>query len=543
MKKLLNIVLPLLLVAMMIADSCGKLDFLEEMFPDGTLDEEIVTQGYLSAPDTITPFSQMQYARPDLEELQTLLDDACLLGEGREVDSIIDAADRFYQAVDWFNTCYTLADIHYSADLTDSYWEREYNYLSSNVARVDQMMDDLGYALAESPVRKRLEKQYFGEGFFESYDGDYVWADELVELMEQENALIQKYYTQSDDIGTLLSPLLKSERKAAQTLVDLIRVRKAIAEFLGYEDYISYANEAYYYRDYDPDEVTSYLEAIRRELVPIYRETWMLAADLPEAAEEQTFAYVRDAAQRMGGAVWDAFQLMEDAELYDIAYSENKFNSSFEMFIRTYGEPYILMNPEGTEYDFLTFAHEFGHFCNDFASNESFVGIDVAEIFSQGLEYLSLLYQDGTDDLVTAKMVDSLATYVEQACYTAFEQEMYRIPEDELSVDALCDLYSRLASEYGFDEYGFEPLDFVSVNHFYTNPMYVVSYIVSNDAAMQLYDMECEHPGKGLRIFMKNLDTEEPYFLAFLESAGLQSPFDSDRFASVCEDFRAFFDV
>ena len=55
--------------------------------------------------------------------------------------------------------------------------------------------------------------------------------------------------------------------------------------------------------------------------------------------------------------------------------------------------------------------------------------------------------------------------------------------------------------------------------------MYIISYVVSNDAALQLYQLELQTPGAGAEIFEESLDTEEGYFLAFLEEAGLQSPF------------------
>ena len=71
--------------------------------------------------------------------------------------------------------------------------------------------------------------------------------------------------------------------------------------------------------------------------------------------------------------------------------------------------------------------------------------------------------------------------------------------------------------------------------------MYVFSYIVSNDAALQLYQMECDEPGQGLRLYQRSLDTQQPYFLAFLEEAGLESPFAPGRLEEVAETFRQFF--
>ena len=116
---------------------------------------------------------------------------------------------------------------------------------------------------------------------------------------------------------------------------------------------------------------------------------------------------------------------------------------------------------------------------------------------------------------------------------------MYRIPQEELSVDALCSLYARIAGDYGLDTYdGFDSRDFVTIPHFYTDPMYVFSYIISNDAAMQIYQMEVAQAGRGVKCYMDNLDNPEGRFLAFLESAGLESPFEEGHVDALAQTFR-----
>ena len=169
------------------------------------------------------------------------------------------------------------------------------------------------------------------------------------------------------------------------------------------------------------------------------------------------------------------------------------------------------------------------------ASSGSGAGVDVLEIFSQGMEYLSLPYGQEPETLTRVKLADSLCTYVEQSCYAAFEERMYSLPEAELTPEGLRNLYALTAKEFGIDEALFDSRDFVTVTHFYTNPMYIISYVVSNDAAMQLYQLELAESGAGRSRYEKNLDTLEMYFLAFLEEAGLRSPFD--RVAEVRDFF------
>lgn len=319
----------------------------------------------------------------------------------------------------------------------------------------------------------------------------------------------------------------------ASLLAELIAVRQEIAEYCGYSDYPQFAEDFYFYRDYTAAEEEQLLEDIRRELVPLYRE---LGSDAWEAtgeyaSERETLNYLATAAEGMGGTVKEAHDLMKTAKLYDTGYGENKYNSSFEQYLTSYQEPFIFMNATLTAYDKLVLAHEFGHFCNDYASYGSAAGVDVSEFFSTGMEYLSLCY--GGEDLTRAKMADSLGNYVEQGAYASFERQMYSLTGNALSAEGLYALYEQVALDFGFDSVGYDRREFVDVTHFYTNPMYVFSYVVSNDAAMQLYQLEQEQRGAGLELYEQNLTTEESYFLAFLDSAGLESPFEAGRISSV----------
>ena len=238
-------------------------------------------------------------------------------------------------------------------------------------------------------------------------------------------------------------------------------------------------------------------------------------------------------AHNMGGIMKDAFDAMADSQLYDISYGENKFDASFSVYLYAYGAPYVFVNPTMTEYDKLTFAHEFGHFCNHYASHGSGAGVDVSEIFSQGLEYLSLCYTEDNGNLEKIRMATCLTTYVEQAAYASFERQVYGLTGDQLTVENIQALYESIGRAYGFDSWAWDSRDYVCTSHFFTSPMYVVSYVVSNDAALQLYQMEKAEQGTGLACYTENLTTMQPYFLAFLEEAGLKSPFAPGRLEEV----------
>ena len=126
------------------------------------------------------------------------------------------------------------------------------------------------------------------------------------------------------------------------------------------------------------------LEQIREELVPLYRELNQedpFAAGRAWCMEEEVFDYVRSAAEAMGGVTAEAFRLLEQAELYDIRSNTKKSGMSFEVYLSKYYEPYIFLSGSLTQYDCLTFAHEFGHFATDYAAAGSTAGIDVLEVY------------------------------------------------------------------------------------------------------------------------------------------------------------------
>ncbi len=488
-----------------------------------------------------TPFSQMEYTRPDMGEMEQAVQDCIDSGETEtEVAPLLDKIWKFYGLYNSFYTQYNLANIRYFQDMTDTYWEGEYSFCSQNMSTAEALLEELYISLAKCPLKDALEEdKAFGEGFFDGYGGDALWDENFIQMVNEEALLEEEYYdlcAQAQGTAYYSDEYFETYgTKMAQVYVELVALRQDIAEYAGYVDYPSFAYEFYHYRDYTPQQAEAYLEEIRRELVPIYKESEKrgLANSNTFCDTKETFSYVEDCANAMGGAVQNAFTLLKTAGLYDLTHSENKYDGSFEVFLTDYAVPFVFVSPGMSEYDKLTFAHEFGHFCNDYAAGGTLVGIDVAEFFSQGMEYLSLCYGNADQELIQMKMADSLRTFVEQAAYAAFEQQVYALEDEELTVAAVYDLYEQVGTDYGFDSWGWDNRDFVIVEHFFTDPLYIISYVVSNDAAFQLYQMEQKQSGAGLDLYKEQLTTEQMNFLSFVESAGLESPFAQGRVAAV----------
>ncbi len=503
---------------------------------DGFLDYLDEAYGHY---DTVA-FSDMAYTRPDMAELQNILSDTCSLAQTEtSLSTLVRSINAFYRAYDKFYTNYNLADIYYCKDLTDSYWEEEYTFCAQNAPEADAALDTLLRALADSPLRKQLESdKYFGADFFSAYEGETVWDADFVALLEQEAALQSQYYTLTNDSATYFPA---HSVQLADLFVDLVELRQKIAAYAGYSSYPAFAYDYYFYRDYTPMQAEDFMTNIGSSLYDLYcrvgqSDIWDLAADY--SSEQDTFRYVKDAAVAMGGTVSEAFSLLEEAELYDIRYSANKYSSSFELYLWSYYEPFIFMNSYMDQTDKLTFAHEFGHFANDYICNGSTVGIDIAEVHSQGFEYLSLCYNEDAEDLAKYKLADSLATYMDCSAYALFEHRVYSLTGSDLTVENVHALYEQIGTQFGFNIGDWNSWDFVTVSHFFTDPMYMVSYVVSNDLAMQFYQKELDAPGSGLALYQQCLTSQDSYIVSFAQQYGLESPFEEGRLQKVCQSFQ-----
>lgn len=476
-------------------------------------------------------FEDMEYSRPDMDAIDNAL--AYCTEQVPSTDSalVLAALEHYMMLYSDFATNYWLAYIRYNLDLSDQYWQQEHDFCSEHLAQLESDMDILLRELAASPHRAYLEQQEFiGEGFFDDYDEETLWTEEFTALMEQENALQAEYYALTETKATA--------NELAELMVRMVKLRQKIATAAGYEDYPSFAYDFYYQRDYTVQQVQTYLTEIQQRLVPLYQtaqnsDAWIQG--LTSSNTQKTLDFTEGVAQAIGGTAPEAFRLLEQKELHHLRYGYNKQQGAFTAFLPDYMTPFIFLTPTGTTYDHLTLTHEFGHYLRTYANGGTNASIDVEEIFSQGLENLSLLH--GGEDITAFRMMMSLSTYVEQGAYADFELRIYNLPSEELTVEKLQQVYRQVKKDYKFDA---TALNYTDIIHLYVEPMYVISYVTSNDAALQLYQMELADPGSGVACYMANLDNAQPQFMAFLQDTGLDSPFAAGRMEDVHETLYKF---
>ena len=550
MKKSFASVLALLL-ALFLLSGCGV--------------SEVLDGGFV-------PFGEMEYIRPEPEEMDTLMAELQELLDGgasyRRVEKKLDECFDWYYS---FYTMYTLAEVHSYLDMTDEYYAAEYEWISTEFAEVQQTFDELYYACAGSKLADKLEKRYFWEGFVEEYSDpeDSVYSDEYVALLQKESDLLARYRElvaapvivfrgEEADFFSLLGELdgpdyneaVKTyyetyDEPLAEIYIELISVRKAMAEQLGYDSYEQMQYEFGFERDYTPEEAEAYLKQIRENAVPLYKTLMAMNAYgqvwYDEVDEETLCGILETAADEIGGEVADAFAFMMEYDLCDVSVDSRKAQMSFETFFPDYHEPFVFLGAVGDTEDVLSFAHEFGHFCdgyvNDGALDES---IDLAEVYSQAMELLMLsrfsdaMSEEDVENIARLKVIDMAGMYVQQAAFAEFETRVYAMDTKELSAEKLNETMLELSKEYGFHSPGFDwayAMRWMDITHFFEMPFYVISYPVSNDLAMQIYALESKEEGKGMEKYLSVLEHDYTGIMGLVEAGGFDSPFSEGRVA------------
>lgn len=519
-------------------------------------------RNFISADRNLVPFDEMEYLRPDMSAISADFDAVNDALDGGDIDAVSDALDACYLDYYNFDTMYTIADIRSCQDVYDSYYADEVSWCGESFAAVQQKMEDMFYACAASDLAQELEENYFWEGFTDDYSdrSQSYYNDAAVELMQRESALVSEYRALAAESAASLGETSsymqtirnyeKYNEDFARIYIELVRVRQELAAQFGM-DYEQMQYSFYFERDYTPEQAAQYVADIRSYMVPVYEEV-MEASPYDDIYydyldEDELLSVLGSVTELMGGDVRAAFDFMTKYELCDVSLNSSKAAMSFQTYLSNYEAPFLFLDPYGDTEDILTLSHEFGHYVDAFVNYNASETIDMSECYSQAMEYLALGYydevlgEDEADNLRRMKLLDTLDLYVQQTSFAEFESTVYSMDPDQLSAEVLNDLSLQLARDYGYCDESrakYYAMSWSDISHFFEYPFYVITYPVSNDIAMQIYELSQDGGTAGLDKYNELLSREYTGFLDNIEEAGFTSPFESGRVQRVADDMR-----
>lgn len=516
------------------------------------------------AESDLIPYGQMEYVRPDVEAIQRLFSQtrefARKAGK-KDKNALEEQLERCWDAYDHFDTMHTLISLRSDGDQSDDALWEENGFCWESSVSVGQWLDELlvACAVSEAGVDERLLAGYEAE--------DEPLSDAAKALMAEENRLVEEYWSahqpetflwqgQEVDVYDLFSdPALSDEdywsardaydaqvnEVCVPIYIDLVKIRNALAKELGYASCEEYGYRTYG-RDYTPDMANRFLEDVAARARPYYAA--LMAGDpygeaVYETVNEDDLLWVmEETARRVGGTTEHAFGILKDYGLYDLRVSDTKATGAYTTYLTEYEAPFCFVGAVGDTDDVLSFSHEFGHFADAYFNYNATDNLDLSETYSQAMAHFTvlccreLLEEESFDALVLIHLLETLDVFTTQAAYAAFESEVYRLPEEELTPRRLNALMLECMGRFGADA-GTDSLSaslyWAQVEHLFEMPFYVISYVVSADAALQLLALAREDFSHGAQVYEDLLDWEEDAFLSQLRRVGLESPFDAGR--------------
>ena len=184
-----------------------------------------------------------------------------------------------------------IAQVRNYADVNDSFYSEEMEYLNRWDARIQNAYDQL-FEQIEASRFGSMSDRIFGESGVEDLQmSKKARSQEILSLQEQEKELEAQYYytyaqaTVETPEGEVLYADLEPEGQQAyyesfiqrysaqmgELFMQLVQLRRQMAQALGYESYTRVADLEMLRIGYTREEIRSFREQLKQTLAPVYR--------------------------------------------------------------------------------------------------------------------------------------------------------------------------------------------------------------------------------------------------------------------------------
>ncbi|MBE6661410.1 MAG: hypothetical protein E7605_08435 [Ruminococcaceae bacterium] len=416
-----------------------------------------------------------------------------------------------------------LAEIAYYCNMKDAALEETYTYMMDYHTAVVAKFYTLSRPFYDSCYR---EFYYYGMTDEEInaflFDSDAISNPEYTALKDRNNAIEAEFVAlsssdQKKNISVLYAEFAENNNK--------------MANLMGYDNYLEYAYENVYGRDYTYQDVTAFSKYVKEHLSAVFTKTYKLFRNLTgySDAERETYygqvkypffenlegnTLVNDYIDLMAFTSNPDKMITFSDEFNKLMVDGNMFRGQYDgAFVTTIHSAKLPIAYFGRGYDnCFTVVHEFGHFMNEVYSadvaeeNDEFSqSYDLLEMHSQGNELLYLCYLEenaGMTEMAhrlveTHSLVNMLYVVMAGMTIDSFEQAIYLnayegtnadqiMADGKITHDEYDLLYTSICADYGVEE---EIGDYWLHGMTITSPCYYVSYSVSAISVLQLYEM------------------------------------------------------
>ena len=438
-------------------------------------------------------FSEIKYERPDIEAMKNLITEATeKVRRAKSVSEIRDAYFAVQELENATDSMYTVAHIRNTINTADPFYDGEMKWLREETAKTIPQYNAWQKALAESPFRKELEKE-FGAQFFRLIDAELMTSDErIIEETIREGELRQAYQKTTAAASTefrgekcnfygLLKHMQstdRAERKEAfeawaklyeqisgeleAQYADAVKVRDAKAKKMGFASYTDMAYIARNRFDYTKEDAARFREQVRTIITPAVAEIYEAQRKhlgieklhyydeplkypdgnaLPIGTAKELVEKARQMYCAMSPETGEFFDFMKEYELYDLETKPGKHMGGYMTRMPLFKAPFIFSNFNGTEADVDVLTHEAGHAFQGYLAMRSIpVSVlsgstsEINEIHSMSMEHFAYpwmesFFGENSEKYITAHLLGALCTIPYLVSVDEFQHEVYAKPD------------------------------------------------------------------------------------------------------------------
>lgn len=501
--------------------------------------DESIDAEYYANLDLDRLFHSMEYRNPDASAMQEKIDALmkALQEETLSFEEWKTSFLDFYEAYHDLTSSYGLVSLYQDLYAGDADYRKDGAAIGANYDSFQRQYRTLLKAVLESSYREA-----FAEAFsLTSADIESILSveedpEEVIALKEKEEQLVDRFsyhYNLSD-----------SSFDYENNFLELVRVRREIAEKLNDSDYLEVVWEDTYGRDYSIAQANALIENVlsSSRLSKLYFSYGLqgslayIGLRKTKINESDLFTVLNRTAAIFPEAE-DAVRELRTYGNYNFDLRSDKYSGSYVSNFRD-EDYFVFVSGEGNYMMLPSAVHEFGHYLGltryDLSLSTGSENLDICEVHSQGLEYLmineyaNLIGKSYASDLMQYQMSNALWTLLSGSAVAAFENYVYTCPEEELTVSNLRERFSEYIRPLNGVSFSF-----TEVPHIYLQPGYYVSYVTSIMPSLELYSLDYEEAKNAYRTLIRY--GEGNGFEFVLEQAGLPSPFEEATLTSVIE--------
>lgn len=553
-------------------------------------------------------FDQFQYTRPEIEQFsqqfQAQLD-------AFSQATTFEAASTAFKAINIlrteFSSMSSICHIRHTIDTTNKFYEEEHSYFDQNSPNFAALNNTLYQLLLKSKFRTQLEEKWGNQLFTIAELSLKTFEPVILNELKEENRLRTEYMklkaTAKIEVGGKIYNL--SSIRAAEVDKDravrqqawqakwdfyathgaqfddifdqLVKTRHAIAQKLGYENFVALGYARMLRSDYDADMVARFRQQVKEHIVPIasrlyerqrkrlgleiltnYDEEFKFSSGNPKPQGEPQWIVeqARTMYSELSTDTKEFFDTMIEQNLMDLVNRDGKATGGYCTFIGKFKTPYIFSNFNGTSGDIDVLTHEAGHAFQVYKSrniglNEyNWPTFEACEIHSMSMEFFTwpwmrLFFQKDTDKYKFMHLGNAMYFLPYGVAVDEFQHVIYENPtltpaERHAAWHEIEQKYLPHRN-YAGNEYLEKGGFWQKQNHIFASPFYYIDYTLAQICAFQFWKKDRTNHDTAWKDYVQLCEAGgSKSFLELVALANLQSPFDDGCVANIVGDIEAW---